>query len=214
MIEDNQKEVSILKNSYDVSPLSVPREALLEAVKRFLQGLAGDTALVSINNITSPDLGASDLTLVRKDRTGLTVVRLHEEENFHTFALLAAAYHCWLKECMQISGEILNRSISLDMYLISHDVPSGDSYLLKVLSRITSLAIIKYQIMNIEGEQASVVRFKHLGVGSSREDRFDKNNDRKEAVAEKIQEERKLPLHRLSSLELDEFNRLKERYLK
>ncbi len=214
MIKDTPKETPLLKIAYDISPQSVPNEALLKAVTRFLKGLVGDTFLAPIKNITSPDLGTSDLALINKVRNGLTIIRIQKGEDFPSFALRAAAYHSWLKDWLRTIEEALDRSMMLDMYLISHRVPAVDSYLLKVLYKITSLSVVNYQVLNIEEDQAPVVRFKLLNMGRYRKGEFNTKDNCIEAFSETIEEERIDSSQQLTPTEMDAFYRLQERYIK
>ena len=203
----------MLKNAYDVSYLSVPRESKLESVTRFLQRLAGDDLLVPVAEIVSPDLGAPDLTFVKRGTAGVAVAMVHQWGSFAGFALRAAAYHRWLKECVCLSEAIIDRTIGVDTYIISHDIPSADSYLLKVLSDFAGLFFIRYQILEIEEQQKPVVRFHLLGVNRRSEEESDENRSIEANMASEKAAGRDLSAYELSSNEIDEFNVLKERYL-
>ena len=200
----------MLKNAYDVSPQTVSEEVLLEAAVRFLHRIIGDGILLPVENLASSDLGASDLAFVRQDRSWLTVAKLHRRGDFETFALQAAAYHLWLKECTRISQTILNRTIGLDTYLISYNLPSADSFLLKAISGISGLSFIRYQLLDIEDWDEPVVRFKLIDVEACAKDRPEREKNDNTANQQDV---RSLPVPGLSPLEIDAFNRLKAQHL-
>jgi hypothetical protein len=203
----------MLKNAYDASPLSVSREALLESAARFLRRLAGDDALVPVDGMTSADWGAPDLAFVKRGTGGITAAMVHCQGDFAGFALRAAAYYCWLKECVRFSETILGRTIGLNIYIVSHDVPSADSYLLKALSAISGLFFIKYQVLDIEEQRIPVVRFHLLEMSPSTKDGSNGNRGLEAAVAAAARDGQPLSECALSSQEIEEFNLLKERYL-
>ena len=202
----------MLKNAHNVSYLSVPRELILEAATRFLQRLAGDDPLVPAAEIASPDLGAPDLTFIRRGAAGVTVAMVHRWGSFAGFALRAAAYHRWLKECVCLSETILSRTIGANTYIISHDVPPVDSYLLKVISDIPGLFFIGYQILEIEEQQAPAILFDLLPVGPGEENDC-QAMESKTAVHAAPEAGQSSLLNTLSPQEIEAFNFLKDQYL-
>ena len=202
----------MLKNAHDVSYLSVPRESILESATRFLQRLAGEDPLVPAAEIVSPELGAPDLTFIKRGAVGVTVAMVHRWGSFAGFALRTAAYHRWLKECVSLSETILSRTIGVTTYVISHDVPSADSYLLKVISDIPGLFFVGYQILEIEEQQTPVILFDLLRVGPG-EEKGCQGMDSKTAVDAVSEAGQLSPPYDLSPQEIEVFNLLEEQYL-
>lgn len=203
----------MLKNAYDASPLSVSREAILKSATRFLQRLAGDDVLVPVNGMASADWGAPDLAFVKRGTGDITAAMVHRRGDFAGFALRAAAYHCWLKECVHLGETILSRTIGLDMYIISPDVPSADSYLLKAISAISRLFFIKYQVLDIEEQRTPVARFHLLEANPSGGNGLVRNKDCDAADTAASGDGQPSPVCALSSQEIEEFNLLTERHL-
>lgn len=203
----------MLKNAYDVSPSSVSRESILKAIARLLQRLSGDDPLVPLGDMASADAGEPDLAFVKRDTGDIATVMVHLQGDFAGFALQAAAYHRWLKECVRLCEKILGRAIGVEMYIISKDVPSADSYLLKVLSDISGLFFIQYQVMAIEEQETPVIRFHLLEMKSTSEDRLSQNEGRESKPATAPGCGQPSPVYTLSSREIEEFNLLKKRYL-
>jgi hypothetical protein len=203
----------MLKNAYDASPQSVSREALVTSAARFLQRLAGDDALVPVDGMASADWGAPDLAFVKRGTGDIAAAMVQRQGDFAGFALRAAAYHCWLKECVHLSETILGRTIGLSMYIVSDDVPSADSYLLKVFSAISGLFFIKYQVLDIEEQQIPVVRFHLLDMNPQAHGGSDRNRGLEAAVAAMPVDGQPLSGYALSSHEIEAFNLLKEQYL-
>lgn len=214
MNKDNLKKTSSLKIASDTSARSAPKEALLEAVTRFLQGHVGSRSLIPINNITSPDLGTSDLALINKDHTRLMIVQLQKEEAFSSFAFVAAAYHSWLQDWFRIKEEAFNRSMVLDTVLVSHGAPPAESYLMKVLSQMGLFAIIKYQMLNIEEMPTPVIRFEFQDMRSNRQAESNNEENRKDAFSNNIEEDKIASRYRLTPIEMDAFHQLQDRYMK
>ena len=203
----------MLKNAYDASPRSVSREAILESATRYLQRLAGDDLLVPVDGMASADWGAPDLAFVKRVTGGITAAMVHCRGDFPGFALRAAAYHCWLKECVHLGETILGRTIGLEMYIISHDVPSADSYLLKVISDISGLFFIKYLVLDIEEQRTPVVRFHLVEMNPNGEKRCLRDEECEAKAAVVSGNGRLSPICPLSSQEIEAFNLLTEKLL-
>lgn len=203
----------MLKNATEVSPRAVSEEAILAAMKRFLQRLAGENILVAVDNPASSEFGASDLAFVLEGRDQLVTVLLHRQGEFEGFVLRTAAYHRWLKECIRFSEKILNRKIGLEMHLISCRTPSRDDNLLRAIDGISELSFIEYQVLMIEDQESPVIRFSTWKVEPFEKVCFDfgKDNIKKNVV--KTKNAPPSPIEELSPLEVAEFDRLKARYL-
>lgn len=197
----------------EASPLSVPEEAILGATARFLQRSSGGGALAQVGNIVSPDSGRSDLAFVKRDQSGLAVARLHRQENFADFFLSAAAYQCWLKECLDLTRTILHRAIDLDVYLISCRFPPARSWLWKAISKIPGLVFATYRILSIEGQQAPAVSFEFLDPAAGGMKRGDALRDSRGKTPSDTGGGQPSTVSGLSPAEMDEFHRLTARYL-
>lgn len=203
----------MLKCADEAAPFSVPEEAILGAATRFLQRCYAENDLIPAANIESPDLGGTDLAFIKRDRSGLIVVRLHRRENFADFFLNSAAFKSWFEECLHLTETILQQPIGLEVYLISHDVPPTGSPLWKAISKISGLCFVKYSILNIEVQQMPVVRFETLEAYPHAKKRVDAKQDRHWPTAMETCHDKSTAVSGLSSDEIDEFYRLKALHL-
>jgi hypothetical protein len=203
----------MLRAAYEAPPLSVSRTALLGAAKRFLLRLDSDRVLIPVDNIDSPDLGTSDLALATQDRRTLILAKLHHGRDFSRFAMQAAAYYLWLKEHMRISEALLNQDIRLDMYLFSYEFPSADSYLLKAMSSAVPWSFVKYQVWEVEGPQEPIVGFAIMDFKEGEKGWPARKETPGKEVVVKIGGGKRSDAQGLSQAELDEFDRLRARYL-
>lgn len=202
-----------MKTIYDAVSMAIPTEELMDAAKKFLLHSGSRQDVVLGNNIASPQFGSSDLLFVNHGKTHLTVARLSDTEDTEKFVISAMSYYVWLKDLVTASEILSNGKIEIDMYLFSHDFSAAISYLMHALATKLEIYLIKYHILQVEGLDEPGIYFQRLTPKDLAQDRPLKLNTRQEAALPKEEKETPDTLVDLSSQELSEFNRLKERYL-
>ena len=203
----------MLKIVNDAVSTAIPREELMEAAKKFLLHSGSHQDVVLGKNIASPQFGSSDLSFVNQGKTHLTVARLNDAEAIEKFIISSMSYYVWLKELVTASEILSNGKMEIDMYLFSHDFSAAISYLMHHLATQLEIYLIKYHILQVEGLDEPGIYFQRLTLKDVAQDRPLTLDTRQEAALPKEEKETSDAVVDISTQELSEFNRLKERYL-
>ena len=203
----------MLKIVNDAVSTAIPREELMEAAKKFLLHSGSHQDVVLGKNIASPQFGSSDLSFVNQGKTHLTVARLNDAEAIEKFIISSMSYYVWLKDLVTASEILSNGKMEIDMYLFSHDFSAAISYLMHHLATQLEIYLIKYHILQVEGLDEPGIYFQRLTLKDVAQDRPLTLDTRQEAALPKEEKETSDAVVDISTQELSEFNRLKERYL-
>ena len=203
----------MLKIVNDAVSTAIPREELMEAAKKFLLHSGSHQDVVLGKNIASPQFGSSDLSFVNQGKTHLTVARLNDAEAIEKFIISSMSYYVWLKDLVTASEILSNGKMEIDMYLFSHDFSAAISYLMHHLATQLEIYLIKYHILQVEGLDEPGIYFQRLTLKDLAQDRPLTLDTRQEAALPKEEKETSDAVVDISTQELSEFNRLKERYL-
>lgn len=202
----------MVKTIYETVSIAIPRKELLDAAKRFLLHSVSHQDLVLADNIYSPKFGSSDLLLINKAKTNLTIGRLNDREEGENFIISSISYYFWLKEFITISEVFLNGKCGLEMYLFSRDFSAASRYLMDNLTGKLKVSPIKYKILQVEGLNEPAIYFQYI----TPKDHVQENPVEKERQEEKVdltEEKERSAALKISAQELREFDRLKEVYL-
>jgi len=202
----------MVHTTYETVSIVISRKELLEAAKSFLLCFGSDKDLILVDNIYSPKFGSSDLLLVNKAKTNLTVGRLNEREEGENFIIASISYYFWLKEFITISEVLFNNKCGVDMYLFSHDFSAASCYLMDNLTRKLNVYPIKYNILQIEGLNEPAIYFQHIAPKDHAQNKPVKKEDKEDKVVSTEEKEGSAAL-KISAQELREFDRLTELYL-
>ena len=93
----------MLKATYEASASEIEKSRLLEAARGFLLHGKYEQSFINLRNLDSVHFGASDLCLVNKDRTCITVVRLGQEGEGENFILSSLSYYFWVKQNITVT---------------------------------------------------------------------------------------------------------------
>ena len=197
----------------DAVSMAIPREELMDAAKKFLLHSGSHQDVVLGKNIASPQFGSSDLSFVNQGKTHLTVARLNDAEAIEKFIISSMSYYVWLKDLVTASEILSNGKMEIDMYLFSHDFSAAISYLMHHLATQLEIYLIKYHILQVEGLDEPGIYFQRLTLKDLAQDRPLTLDTRQEAALPKEEKETSDAVVDISTQELSEFNRLKERYL-
>jgi hypothetical protein len=199
----------------DAVSMAIPREELMDAARKFLLDSGSRQDVVLGKNIASPQFGSSDLSFVNQGKTHLTVARLNDAQDIERFIISSMSYYVWLKELVTASEILSNGKMEIDMYLFSHDFSAAISYLMHHLARKLDIYLIKYKILQVEGLDEPGIYFQRLTPEDLAQDRPLTLDTRQEAALPGEEEEKETSgtVVDISTQELSEFNRLKERYL-
>ena len=203
----------MLKIVNDAVSTAIPREELMEAAKKFLLHSGSHQDVVLGKNIASPQFGSSDLLFVNQGKTHLTVARLNDAEAIEKFIISSMSYYVWLKELVTASEILSNGKMEIEMYLFSDDFSAAISYLMHHLATQLEIYLIKYHILQVEGLDEPGIYFQRLTLKDLAQDRPLTLDTRQEAALPKEEKETSDAVVDISTQELSEFNRLKERYL-
>ena len=202
----------MVHTTYETVSIVIPRKELLEAAKSFLLCFGSDKDLILVDNIYSPKFGSSDLLLVNKAKTNLTVGRLNEREEGENFIIASISYYFWLKEFITISEVLFNNKCGVDMYLFSHDFSAASCYLMDNLTRKLNVYLIKYNILQMEGLNEPAIYFQHIAPQEHAQNKPVKKEDNEDKAVSTEEKEGSAVL-KISAQELREFDRLTELYL-
>jgi hypothetical protein len=202
-----------VKKIYDAVSTAIPREELMDAAKEFLLRSGSHQDVVLGKNITSPQFGSSDLLFVNHGKTHLTVARLNDTEDIERFIISSMSYYVWLKDFVTVGEIFSSGKIEMDLYLFSHDFSAAISYLMHHLATNLEIYLIKYHILQVEGLDEPGIYFQRLTPEDLAQDRPLTLDTRQEAALPKEEKETSDTVVDISTQELSEFNRLKERYL-
>jgi hypothetical protein len=197
----------------DAISTAIPREELMDAAKKFLLHSGSHQDVVLGKNIASPEFGSSDLLFVNQGKTHLTVARLNDTEDIERFIISSMSYYVWLKDLVTASEILSNGKIEIDMYLFSHDFSTAVSYLMHHLATNLEIYLIKYHILQVEGLDEPGIYFQRLTPEDLAQDRPLTLDTRQETALPEEEKETSDTVVDISTQELSEFNRLKERYL-
>ena len=202
----------MVQTAYETVSIVIPRKELLDAAKSFLLCFGSDKDLILVDNIYSPKFGSSDLLLVNKAKTNLTVGRLNDREEGENFIIASISYYFWLKEFITISEVLFNNKCGVDMYLFSHDFSAASCYLMDNLTRKLNVYPIKYNILQIEGLNEPAIYFQHIAPQEHAQNKPVKKEDNEDKAVSTEEKEGSAVL-KISAQELREFDRLTELYL-
>ena len=202
----------MVHTTYETVSIEIPRKELLDAAKSFLLCFGSDKDLILVDNIYSPKFGSSDLLLVNKAKTNLTVGRLNDREEGENFIISSISYYFWLKEFITISEVLFNNKCGVDMYLFSHDFSAASCYLMDNLTRKLNVYLIKYNILQMEGLNEPAIYFQHIAPQEHAQNKPVKKEDNEDKAVSTEEKEGSAVL-KISAQELREFDRLTELYL-
>ena len=196
----------------DAVSTAIPQEELMDAAKKFLLHSGSRQDVVLGDNIASPHFGSSDLLFVNHGKTHLTVARLNDAEETEKFIISSMSYYVWLKDLVTASAILSNGKIGLDMYLFSHDFSASICNLMHFLGTESKIHLIKYAVLQVDGLDEPAVYFQPLTPEKLIQGEPMEKDGQQEEPLPKEEKETSDTLE-ISTQELCEFNRLKERYL-
>ena len=202
----------MVKTTYETVSIAIPRKELLDAAKKFLLRSGSHQDFVLVDNIYSPKFGSSDLLLINKAKTNLTIGRLNDRKEGENFIISSISYYFWLKEFITVSEVFFDGRCGLDMYLFSHDFSAASRCLMDNLTRKSEVYPIKYNILQVEGLNEPAIYFQHIITQDHAQDKPVKKERQEEKVVLTEEKESSAAL-KISAQELREFDRLKEIYL-
>lgn len=152
-----------LRAAVEVDSSEVSTSALLRAVETYLRRFNTYRDASVVDNVTSPDFGASDLLLVDRSRGRIVCARMTRGQDTSGFVVSSLAYYDWLRRCLEVGALFSDAAPTLDLYVFAQDFPASITSLTHRWSDRDRVHPIAYKLWRVEGLKRPAVHFKPVG---------------------------------------------------